>query len=235
MTDAEQSSSKTDNDVICLSDDDDDYLPDVIKVNKNVHRSTNQSYFTNVYENSERPDHSKTPNLNVQNVKDKQKQNKQNEKKNGKDRKNENVKVLNRLQVQQQQQEQNQEPPMENDVVYVPDDNEEQNLLIGPVRQISQEIVFGSNISKQPTTFPYHCLLALEQHMKTAMRNVSTTTELNVWRYTVEQLVLIRLAYVRIIDVSKTNFSRPFPGFPFSIQFHIKFEFIFFSFITVKK
>lgn len=86
------------------------------------------------------------------------------------------------------------------EVVYVPDDTEEEDLLIGPVRKISHEIIFGTNLHP-PIEFPYHLLKELEQHLTTSMINVSFTTEKNVWDNVLDQLALMRIAYKDFIDV----------------------------------
>lgn len=87
-------------------------------------------------------------------------------------------------------------------VVYVPDDSEEEVLLIGPIRKYARQILFGDKLSAPPAEFPYNTLLEIEKHLAKSLRNVSFTTETNVWNCTLEQLSCIKIAYAGLIDVS---------------------------------
>lgn len=90
-------------------------------------------------------------------------------------------------------------------VVYVPDDNEEENLLIKPIQTTCHEIKFGQNIFKTPTKFPYNLLIEVEKHINQRLRNVSFTTGINVWNCVMVELNLIRTAYeLRKINVSNS-------------------------------
>lgn len=94
-----------------------------------------------------------------------------------------------------------QEEISKEEVVYVPDDNEEEDLLIGPVRKISHEIIFGTNL-RAPKEFPYKLLTDMETHLSNSLRNVSLTTEKNVWDSVLDQLGIMKMAYKDHIDVS---------------------------------
>lgn len=87
-------------------------------------------------------------------------------------------------------------------VVYVPDDDEEEILLIGPLRNLSRQILFGNKLIEQPVEFPHSILHEMELQLATSLRNVSLSTESTVWEYTIAQLSCIRLSYSRSIDVS---------------------------------
>lgn len=87
-------------------------------------------------------------------------------------------------------------------VVYVPDDVEEEKLLIGPIRRISRQILFGDQLSGPSPEFPHKLLLQLEKHLASSLRNVSFTTETNVWKSTLEQLSCAKIVYGDIADVS---------------------------------
>lgn len=93
-----------------------------------------------------------------------------------------------------------QEEVAKDEVVHVLDDGEEEDLLIGPVREISHEIIFGTNLHA-PTKFPYKLLTDMETHLSNNLRNVSFTTEKNVWDSVLEQLGIMRIAYKEHIDV----------------------------------
>lgn len=87
------------------------------------------------------------------------------------------------------------------DVVYVPDDCEEEDLLLGPIRSLSHDIIFGKGLSPPPTEFPYGLLERIEKHLANSLRNVSFTTETIVWECVLEELSCIRFAYNKIVDV----------------------------------
>lgn len=87
-------------------------------------------------------------------------------------------------------------------VVYVPDDSEEEVLLMGPIRNVSRKILFGENLSGVSMEFPHKLLLMIESHLAKSLRNVSFTTETNVWKCTLEQLTCIKIAYNGVTDVS---------------------------------
>lgn len=87
-------------------------------------------------------------------------------------------------------------------VVYVPDDNEEENLLIGPIRRISRQILFRDQLSGPSAEVPYKLLLELEEHLATSLKNVSFTTETNVWKSTLDQMCSIKIVYDQITNVS---------------------------------
>lgn len=85
------------------------------------------------------------------------------------------------------------------EVVYVPDDSEEEDLLIAPIRTLCNEIKFGKDL-RPPTTFPYECLEKLQIHLATKLRNVSS--EDTIWSCVLDELMLIRMAYQEVCDVS---------------------------------
>lgn len=119
-------------------------------------------------------------------------------------------KVLEMFQKQKEQQQRIQQRPTtdlsKESVVYVPDDVEEEIQLIGPIRKFSRQILFGNKLTESPAVFPYNVLLDLEKHLtKLSSKNVSLTTETNVWKYTMEQLSCVRLQYADIYDVSIFN------------------------------
>lgn len=87
-------------------------------------------------------------------------------------------------------------------VVYVPDDCEEEDLLIGPIKRKSHEIIFGKGLTPPTSDFPYDKLKEMEQHLANSLRNVSFTTETKVWNCVLEELNCMRIAYHGIIDVS---------------------------------
>lgn len=87
-------------------------------------------------------------------------------------------------------------------VVYVPDDCEEEDLLIGPIKQNSHEIIFGKGLTPPTSDFPYDKLKEMENHLANSLRNVSFTTETKVWNCVLEELNCMRIAYHGIIDVS---------------------------------
>lgn len=112
------------------------------------------------------------------------------------------------LEMFQKQKEQQVMPQMQaseifkEPVVYVPDDVEEEILLIGPIRKFSRQILFGDKLTESPAGFPYSVLLEFEKHLTNSLRNVSLSTEANVWDYTMDQLSCFRLHYSGIYDVS---------------------------------
>lgn len=85
-------------------------------------------------------------------------------------------------------------------VVYVPDDSEEENFLIGPIRKKSTAIIFGSRLIA-PIEFPYEMLADIDSHVEKTLKNVSVTTEKNIWECILEQLSIMRIAYSQHIDV----------------------------------
>lgn len=87
------------------------------------------------------------------------------------------------------------------DVVYVPDDKEEEDLLLGPIRELSNEIIYGRGLSSPSKEFPYGLLEQIETHLNNSLRSVSLTTETVVWECVLEVLSCIRFAYNGIIDV----------------------------------
>ena len=88
------------------------------------------------------------------------------------------------------------------DIVYVPDDNEEEILLIGPIRRLSKLMLFSNTPRGPPEDPPYENLLELEKHLANSLRNVSFTTETNVWAYTIYQLSTLRFYYNHWSNVS---------------------------------
>lgn len=100
----------------------------------------------------------------------------------------------------------------EEDVVYVPDDHEEQELLIGPIDRISHEIIYGKNL-QPPTEFPYKLLEEIEKHLIDSLKNVSFTTEAKVWTCVLNQLSLMRIEYQDRIDVSNLEWHSFCIGF----------------------
>lgn len=170
-----------DADVVCISDDDEQREAD--ETSKSLKTATNKmrnlGFHYNVYENSYYVPESARIQLELlQKQKEQQQQ-----------------------QQQRQQQQQIKESPKEV-VVYVPDDGEEEVLLIGPIRKFARQILFGDKLCAPPTEFPYSILLQLEQHLAKSLRNVSFTTETSVWDCTIEQLSCIKIAYSGLIDVS---------------------------------
>lgn len=94
----------------------------------------------------------------------------------------------------------------DDDVVYVPDDNEEQIYLLEPIRNISRKILFGDDLIG-PTEFPYNLLLEFELHLSNSLKNLSYQTELNVWKCALHQLACIKCVYEKIINVSSNFYS----------------------------
>lgn len=86
------------------------------------------------------------------------------------------------------------------DVVYVPDDSEEEKFLIGPIRKKASAIIFGSRLNA-PIEFPYEMLADIDSHVEKSLKNVSVTTEKNIWECILEQLSIMRIAYSQHIDV----------------------------------
>lgn len=95
------------------------------------------------------------------------------------------------------------ETTQEDEVVYVPDDNEEEDLLIGPIRRISERILFQSGFT--PTEFPYELLIELQKHVCSSMLNVSIPTERKVWQFLLTQLKCMQMTYSTHIDVCILN------------------------------
>lgn len=86
------------------------------------------------------------------------------------------------------------------DVVYVPDDSEEEKFLIGPIRKKASAIIFGSRLNA-PIEFPYEILTDIDSHVEKSLKNVSGTTEKSIWECILEQLSIMRIAYSQHIDV----------------------------------
>lgn len=170
-----------DADVVCISDDDEQREEETSKSLKTAtNKMRNLGFHYNVYENSYYVPESARIQLELlQKQKEQQQQQQQ----------------------RQQQQQQTKDVPKEV-VVYVPDDGEEEVLLIGPIRKFARQILFGDKLCSPPTEFPYSILLQLEQHLAKSLRNVSSTTETSVWNYTIEQLSCFKIAYCGLIDVS---------------------------------
>lgn len=168
-----------DADVVCISDDDE--RED--ECNKAVQSATNKmktlGFHYNVYENSYYVPESVRIQLEL--IAKQQKQQK-----------------LQDLQQTQLSPQSKTEP-----VVYVPDDCEEEYLLIGPIRKLAHEILFGDKLHPPSTEFPYDKLIEMEKHLAKSLRSVSFPTETNVWDFVLEQLNCIRFAYHGIIDVRK--------------------------------
>lgn len=172
-----------DADVVCISDDDEQREEDTSKSLKTAtDKMRNLGFHYNVYENSYYVPESARIQLELLQKQKEQQQRQQ-------------------QRQQRQQQQQIKDVPKEV-VVYVPDDGEEEVLLIGPIRKYARQILFGDKLSAPPTEFPYSILLQLEQHLAKSLRNVSPTTETNVWNCTIEQLSCIKIAYSGLIDVS---------------------------------
>lgn len=92
--------------------------------------------------------------------------------------------------------------PKDGEIFYVPDEQEEEEILIGPIRERCQLLLFGSDILRgRPKEFSYDVLIEIELHLKELLRTVSSLTETNVWCYVIEQFTLIRMAYQDTIDV----------------------------------
>lgn len=85
-------------------------------------------------------------------------------------------------------------------VVYVPDDSEEEKFLIGPIRKKASAIIFGSRLNA-PNEFPFEKLADIDLHVEKSLKNVSGTTEKNIWECILEQLSIMRIAYSQHIDV----------------------------------
>lgn len=88
----------------------------------------------------------------------------------------------------------------EGDVVYVPDDHEEEDLLIKPIQQICHAIKFGTSL-KPPTEFPYDLLKKMEDHLASSLRNLSFPSETQIWSYVLDELMLIRFVFREHLDV----------------------------------
>lgn len=93
-----------------------------------------------------------------------------------------------------------QEDNAKDDVVYVLDDTEEEDHLIEPIRQFSYEIIFGNGL-RLPDEFDYEKLKLLEKHLENKLKNVSFSTEKNIWNCALEQLAVMRTAYGDRLDV----------------------------------
>lgn len=93
------------------------------------------------------------------------------------------------------------EPP--NDIINVPDEEEEEELLIDPIRQICRQILFSPNIfdSCPPSEFSYNLLMDMQKHLENNLRNASFETETKVWNCVIDELMIIQLAYKHLIDV----------------------------------
>lgn len=183
MTEIESVSSKNimDADIVCISDDDEREEEAAKSLKTATNKMRNLGFHYNVYENSYYVPESARIQLELL-----QKQKEQE-------------------QAQQLRQQQAKDAPKEV-VVYVPDDGEEEVLLIGPIRKFARQILFGDKLCAPPTEFPYSILLELEQHLAKSLRNVSFTTETSVWNCTIEQLSCIKIAYSGLIDVSIATF-----------------------------
>lgn len=90
--------------------------------------------------------------------------------------------------------------PPKDEVIYVPDDNDEESFIIGPIRKISMKIIFGCAL-KAPAEFPYRLLHEINTHMENNVKSVSTATVKCVWECVLEQLSAMRIAYSSHIDV----------------------------------
>lgn len=86
------------------------------------------------------------------------------------------------------------------EVIYVPDDNDEESFIIGPIRNTSMKIIFGCAL-KAPTQFPYGLLQEIKSHMENNVKGVSNATVKCVWECVLEQLSVMRIAYSPHIDV----------------------------------
>lgn len=89
----------------------------------------------------------------------------------------------------------------QDDIIYVPDDYEEEDLLLSPIRALSHDIIFNKSMDSTRTEFPYGLLEQIEKHLVNSLRNVSFTTEATVWNCVLDQLNCIRFAYDELIDV----------------------------------
>lgn len=94
----------------------------------------------------------------------------------------------------------NEHESAKDDVIYVPDDNDEESFIIGPIRKISMKIIFGCAL-KAPTEFPYGLLHEINAHMENNVKGVSKATVKCVWECVLEQLSIMRIAYSPHIDV----------------------------------
>lgn len=90
--------------------------------------------------------------------------------------------------------------PNEGDVVYVPDDHEEEDLLIRPIQKFCHTIKFGTGL-KPPTEFSYDLLKQMEDHLAKFLRNLSFPSETKIWSCVLDELTLIRFAFREHIDV----------------------------------
>lgn len=87
------------------------------------------------------------------------------------------------------------------DITYVPDEDEEEQFLINPIRCMSHAIIFGADLGPSPKEFPYEKLEKIEEHLVKRLKNISYATEKNVWEFVLNELRCIRFAYDRIKDI----------------------------------
>lgn len=85
-------------------------------------------------------------------------------------------------------------PEEKENVVYVPDDTEETELLIGPISKFTRGILFGDQLSGPSPEVPYKLLLDLENYLNKKLKTISTVG-LDLWEYTINQLVAMRMVY----------------------------------------
>lgn len=169
-----------DADVVCISDDEERDSDTSKAVESATSKMKNLGFHYNVYENSYYVPESVRVQLEL--ISKQQKQQK--------------------LQQLQQQQLAATAQSKNEVVVYVPDDCEEEDLLIGPIRKMGHDIIFGDKLKPPTAKFPYQSLIEMEKHLAKSLRNVSFTTETNVWNCVLEQLNCIRFAYYGQIDVN---------------------------------
>lgn len=104
------------------------------------------------------------------------------------------------LGLSQSRQAQNENESTRDEVIYVPDDNDEESFIIGPIRKICMKIIFG-RVLKAPTEFPYELLQEIDAHMEHNVKGVSQATVKCVWECVLEQLSIMRITYSPHIDV----------------------------------
>lgn len=87
------------------------------------------------------------------------------------------------------------------EVTYVPDEVEEEQFLLCPIRCMSHDIIFGGDLGLSPKEFPYEKLEKIEEFLVKRLKNISFASETFVWEFVLNELRCIRLAYDRIKDI----------------------------------
>lgn len=87
------------------------------------------------------------------------------------------------------------------DITYVPDDNEEEQFLRSPIRCMIHDIIFGADLGPSPKEFPYEKLEKIEELLVKRLKNISYASETSVWEFVLNELRCIRFAYDRIKDI----------------------------------